>query len=50
MKAYEPPEQIVGGTADHVHILCSLSRSAKAAKVIGEARLNSSNVTTADFI
>ena len=26
VKAYESPAQIVGGTADHVHILCALSR------------------------
>jgi REP element-mobilizing transposase RayT len=42
MKAYECPAQIVGGTADHVHILCALSRSATVAKVIGEAKRNSS--------
>ena len=42
MKAYESPAQIVGGTADHVHILSALSRSATVAKVIGEAKRNSS--------
>lgn len=42
IKAYESPVQIVGGTADHVHILCALSRSATVAKVIGEAKRNSS--------
>jgi putative transposase len=42
MKAYESPAQIVGGTADHVHILCALSRSATIAKVIGEVKRNSS--------
>jgi REP element-mobilizing transposase RayT len=42
MKAYESPAQIMGGTADHVHILCALSRSATVAKLIGEAKRNSS--------
>jgi REP element-mobilizing transposase RayT len=42
MKAYESPAQIIGGTADHVHILYALSRSATIAKVIGEAKRNSS--------
>ncbi len=42
MKAYESPAQIVGGTADHVQVLCALSRSATIAKVIGEAKRNSS--------
>ncbi len=39
MKAYESPAQIVGGTADRVHIPCVLSRSATVAKVIGRAAL-----------
>ncbi|SPF36677.1 transposase [Syntrophobacter sp. SbD1] len=42
MKAYEAPAQIVGGTADHVHILSTLSRTTTIAKVIGEAKRNSS--------
>jgi putative transposase len=42
MKAYESPAQIVGRMADHVHILRALSRSATVAKVIGEAKRNSS--------
>ena len=42
MKAYESPAQIVGGTADHVHILCALSRTTTIAKAIGEAKRNSS--------
>jgi putative transposase len=33
---------IVGGTGDHVHILCNLSRTQTVAKVIGEAKRNSS--------
>jgi len=41
-KAYESPAQIVGGTADHVHILCALSRTTTIAKAIGEAKRNSS--------
>jgi len=32
----------VGGTADHVHILSTLSRTTTIAKVIGEAKRNSS--------
>jgi REP element-mobilizing transposase RayT len=42
MKAYESPAMIVGGTADHVHILCALSRTTTVAKVIGEAKRNAS--------
>jgi putative transposase len=42
MKAYESPVHIVGGTADHVHILCALSRTTTIAKAIGEAKRNSS--------
>ena len=42
MKAYKSPAQIVGGTADHVHILCALSRTTAVAKVIGEAKRGSS--------
>jgi REP element-mobilizing transposase RayT len=42
LKAYESPALIVGGTADHVHILCALSRSATVAKIIGETKRNSS--------
>ncbi len=32
MKAHESPAQIIGGTADHVHILCALSRSSTVAQ------------------
>ncbi len=42
MKAYESPAQIVGGTADHVHILCALSRTTTIAKAVGEAKRTSS--------
>ncbi len=42
MKAYASPAQIVGGTADHVHLLCALSRTTTIAKAIGEAKRNSS--------
>ncbi len=42
LKAYDAPALIVGGTADHVHLLCSLPRTATIAKVIGEAKRNSS--------
>ena len=37
MKAYESPAQIVGGTVDHVWILCAVSRLGTVAKVIGQA-------------
>jgi REP element-mobilizing transposase RayT len=33
---------IVGGTADHVHILCKLSRNISIAKLIGEIKRESS--------
>ncbi len=42
MKEYESPALIVGGAADHVHILCMLSRTNTIAKILGEAKLNSS--------
>ena len=42
MKAYDSPAKIVGGTADHVHILCTLSRTTTIAKIIGETKRNSS--------
>ncbi len=40
--AYEAFAIIVGGTADHVHILCTLPGTATIAKVIGEVKRNSS--------
>jgi REP-associated tyrosine transposase len=33
---------IVGGTADHVHILCKLSRNISIAKLVGEIKRESS--------
>ncbi len=42
LKAYDSPARIIGGTADHVHILCDLSRTQTLAKVIGETKRNSS--------
>lgn len=36
------PVIIVGGTADHVHILCKLSRNIAIAKMIGEIKRESS--------
>jgi REP element-mobilizing transposase RayT len=42
MKQYNSPAIIIGGTADHIHILCTLSRTHTLAKLIGEAKRNSS--------
>ncbi len=42
MKAYDSPAKIVGGAADHVHMLFALSRTNTISKVIGEAKRNSS--------
>ena len=39
---YESPALIVGGVADHVHILCTLSKNHTVTKLIGEAKRNSS--------
>ena len=33
---------IVGGTADHIHILCKLSRNVSIAKMVGEIKRESS--------
>jgi len=41
-KAFGCPVLIVGGVADHVHILCSLSRNYSVAKIVGEIKRNSS--------
>jgi REP element-mobilizing transposase RayT len=41
-KEYDSPALLVGGTADHVHILCNLTKTNTLAKVIGEAKRNSS--------
>ena len=38
----ECPVLIVGGVADHVHILCALSRNLSIAKIIGEIKRSSS--------
>ncbi len=42
LKAYDSPATAVGGTEDHVHILCNLSRTNTLAKVIGGTKRNSS--------
>ena len=39
---YESPALIVGGVADHVHILCTMSKNHTVAKLIGETKRNSS--------
>ena len=36
------PVLIVGGVADHVHILCALSRNLSIAKIVGEIKRSSS--------
>jgi REP element-mobilizing transposase RayT len=41
-RAHESPAPAVGRTADHVHILCSLSRSVSIAKLIEELKTESS--------
>ena len=38
----ECPVLIVGGTADHVHVLCALSRNLSTAKVVGDIKRGSS--------
>ena len=42
IKVHDSPARIVGGTADHVHILLALSRTNPISKVIGEVKRNSS--------
>ncbi len=42
IKAYGSHPLIVGGTADHVHILCTLPKTETYAKLIGESKRNSS--------
>jgi len=41
-KGYESPAVLIGGTEDHVHVLCVLSRNSTVAKVGGEVKRNSS--------
>ena len=42
VKAHGSHPFIIGGTADHVHILCTLPKTETYAKLIGEAKRNSS--------
>ena len=42
LREYDCPAIIIGGVADHVHILCHLSKTNTLAKVIGETKRNSS--------
>ncbi|MFQ5825490.1 MAG: transposase [bacterium] len=42
LNTYDSPALIVGGSADHIHILCILSRNNTLAKIIGETKRNSS--------
>ena len=41
-KEHESPALTVGGTQDHMHVLCALGKTTTLAKVIGEAKRNSS--------
>jgi putative transposase len=41
-KSLDCPVLIVGGVADHVHILCRLSRNISVSKLIGEIKRESS--------
>jgi len=41
-KAYDSVSLITGGTEDHVHILCSVSKNFPISKIIGEIKRNSS--------
>jgi putative transposase len=41
-RRHESPVLIVGGTADHVHVLCCLSRTHPLSRVVGEAKRISS--------
>lgn len=42
LKAYDSPALLVGGIADHVHLLCVLSRKETIARIVGEAKRGSS--------
>jgi REP element-mobilizing transposase RayT len=42
LKQLESPALKIGGTADHVHILCLLSRSRTVAKIVEEFKTGSS--------
>ncbi len=42
MKEYDCPARIIGGCADHVHILCRFSRTNTVAKIIAEIKRSSS--------
>ena len=42
LEKYDSRAWLVGGTADHVHVLCDLSHSQTLAKVVGESKRSSS--------
>lgn len=42
LKEYDSPALLIDGMGDHVHILWVLSRNATLAKIVGEAKRNSS--------
>lgn len=42
LKDHDCPALLVNGTADHVHLLCRLSRSMEISKLIGETKRASS--------
>lgn len=42
LNEHECPALLVGGTADHVHVVCTLSRTRSLAEVIGKVKHSSS--------
>ncbi|MBF0552392.1 MAG: transposase [Deltaproteobacteria bacterium] len=48
LDTYDSPPVVVGGMADHVHLLCRLSRKLPLAKVVGETKRYSSKWAKAD--
>lgn len=42
LKEFESPALVIGSTADHVHILCSLSRNHAAAKIVEKVKTSTS--------
>jgi putative transposase len=42
LKEFDSPALTIGGTGDHVHTLCLLSRTNTVAKIVGEAKRSSS--------
>ena len=42
MVEHDSPSVIIGGTADHLHVLCRLSKTYSVARLIGEIKRKSS--------